>query len=619
MSRKHKIIICRIVISAVLLAVAAAVKNDVLKICIYFADYIIIGYDIVFRSAKNIKRGQIFDENFLMTVATFGALATKEYAEAVFVMLFYQLGELFQQIAVGKSRQSVSDLMDICPEYANIEIDGKLTQIDPEDLKIGDVITVKSGEKIPIDGTVVSGSSYVNTSNLTGESKPLLANEGTAVISGCINNGGILKVRVDKEFSDSTVCKILELVENTASNKAVTENFVTKFAKYYTPIVVICAAVLAFIVPIFAGNFTAWVQRALSFLVISCPCALVISVPLSFFGGIGCASRNGILIKGSNFIEVLAKCSTAVFDKTGTLTTGSFAVVETKCAQGVSKEELIETAAYAEYYSNHPIAVAIKNAYSGEINQGRVSDCEEIAGMGMKLKINGSDVLAGNAALMKKNGIAVDGDNSIAAAVYVAKDNKYMGELLIADTVKPEAKAALRALHNCGIKKTVMLTGDRKEVAEETGKKLGVDTVLSQLLPADKVREMENVIAKSPEKESVLYVGDGVNDAPVLSRADVGIAMGALGSDAAIEAADVVIMNDSILKIADAIKISKRTLGIVKQNIVFSLFVKAVVLILGACGIAGMWEAVFADVGVSVIAIINAMRCLKYKSEKIKA
>lgn len=614
MNRKQKVTLYRILISLVLLVAAYTIPfGKTAANIVFLINYVLIGYDVLKKSGRNIMHGQVFDENFLMSIATVGAIAIGDFGEAVFVMLFYQVGELFQEIAVGKSRQSISELMEICPEYANIERDGSLVQIDPDELSVGDIIVVKPGEKIPVDGSVISGSSNLDTANLTGESVPRSVGAGDSVISGCINLSGVLNIRVEKEFTDSTVCKILDLVENASSNKAVSENFITKFAKYYTPAVVIGAALLAAVPPIFAGNWSMWLHRALIFLVISCPCALVISVPLSFFGGIGCASRNGILIKGSNYIEALSKCSVAVFDKTGTLTRGSFSVTGIYPADGVEGGMLLRTAAYAECYSNHPIAASIKKAYAEEIDQGKLSDTEEIAGKGIKTVFEGKTVFAGNAALMRMADIkSVPSADCAATVVHISADNAYLGYIVISDEIKPGAADALRRMRDYGVAKLVMLTGDKREAGEETGKALGLDEVCTELLPGDKVAQVERLLAGKPKGKTLVYTGDGVNDAPVLSRADVGIAMGAMGSDAAIEAADIVLMDDDIEKIPLALKISAKTLRIVHENIVFALAVKALVLLLGAAGMANMWEAVFADVGVSVIAILNAMRTLRY-------
>lgn len=601
------------------------------KFLLFMIPYLLVGWDIIYRAARNIRNGQIFDENFLMCIATFGALGVGEYSEAVAVMLFYQVGELFQSYAVGRSRQSISDMMNICPEYANIEVDGQLTQVDPDDVNIGDIIIIKAGERIPLDGVVVSGTSLVDTSALTGESVPREVQEGSDIISGCVNGSGLLKVRVTKEFDDSTVAKILELVENASSKKAKVENFITKFARYYTPIVVCAAAVLAFVPPFVAYMLTAmgmtppgalggglgeWVQRACIFLVISCPCALVISVPLGFFGGIGAASRQGVLVKGSNYLEILSQMNTVVFDKTGTLTKGEFAVSEIMPKVG-TEEELLEIAAMAEGYSTHPISGALKEAYKAsgkELSMDRVTSTEEIAGHGIRAVIEGRVIYAGNAKLMEREGIPYEPCREIGTVVYLAMDHSFLGTIVIADKIKPEAKRAIAQLKKSGVRKAVMLTGDRREVGEAVAAQLGIDEVYTDLLPGDKVEKVEKLLGeKHSEKERVGFVGDGINDAPVLTRADIGIAMGSMGSDAAIEAADIVLMDDDIMKISSVMRIARMTLKIVKQNIIFALGVKALVLILGAFGMANMWEAVFADVGVSVIAILNAMRTLKVR------
>lgn len=577
---------------------------------IYAVPYFIIGYDIIYKAFRNIRNGQVFDENFLMMVATFGAFGVQEYSEAVAVMLFYQVGELFQGYAVGKSRQSISALMDICPEYANMEKDGKLVQVDPDDVEVGSMIVIKPGERIPLDGVVIEGESLIDTAALTGESVPRRAIQGDEVISGCVNGSGTLKVRVTKEFDDSTVSKILELVENASSKKAKVENFITRFAKYYTPIVTISAAVLAFVPPlILGGGWGEWIQRACIFLVISCPCALVISVPLGFFGGIGAASKIGVLVKGSNYLEAVAEMTTIVFDKTGTLTKGEFKVTEIR-SKG-TEEELLELAALGEGYSNHPIAGSLKEAYGKEIDLSRVSDAEENAGHGICVRVDGARVLLGNEKLMKENQIAYEPCGSAGTICYVAREGKYLGAIVISDTIKEGAKEALSSMKQVGVKKCVMLTGDRRETAEHIASELGIDEVHAQLLPADKVACVEELLKHQKEKECLAFVGDGINDAPVLTRADIGIAMGSMGSDAAIEAADIVLMDDDVKKIASIVRISRKTMRIVKQNIVFALGVKALVLILGAFGAANMWEAVFADVGVSVIAIVNSMRTLQ--------
>ena len=584
---------------------------------LFMIPYLIVGWDIIYRAVRNISHGQVFDENFLMCIATFGALGVKEYSEAVAVMLFYQIGELFQSYAVNRSRQSISAMMDICPEYANIEEDGKLKQVDPDDVEIGTEIVIKAGERVPLDGVVVSGTSFVDTSALTGESVPREVTEGSEIISGCVNGSGLLKVRTTKEFDDSTVAKILELVENASSKKAHVENFITKFAKYYTPIVVCAAVVLAFLPPIIlGGGFAEWIQRACIFLVISCPCALVISVPLGFFGGIGAASKQGVLVKGSNYLEALSEMKTIVFDKTGTLTKGEFVVSEV-IPNGWEKEGLLEVAALAEGYSDHPISAALKKAYEeaelGELSMDRVEQTEEIAGHGIRAKIDGRVVYAGNAKLMEEKGVEYEPCTVPGTVVYLAAEKEFLGTIVISDTVKPEAKRAIAQLRQSGVKKTVMLTGDRKDVGEAVAESLGIDEVYTDLLPGDKVDKVEALLGELGEKEKLGFVGDGINDAPVLSRADIGIAMGSMGSDAAIEAADVVLMDDNILKISSIMRIAGKTLQIVHQNIVFALGVKVLVLILGALGMANMWEAVFADVGVSVIAILNSMRTLKVK------
>ena len=584
---------------------------------LFMIPYLIVGWDIIYRAVRNISHGQVFDENFLMCIATFGALGVKEYSEAVAVMLFYQIGELFQSYAVNRSRQSISAMMDICPEYANIEEDGKLKQVDPDDVEIGTEIVIKAGERVPLDGVVVSGTSFVDTSALTGESVPREVTEGSEIISGCVNGSGLLKVRTTKEFDDSTVAKILELVENASSKKAHVENFITKFAKYYTPIVVCAAVVLAFLPPIIlGGGFAEWIQRACIFLVISCPCALVISVPLGFFGGIGAASKQGVLVKGSNYLEALSEMKTIVFDKTGTLTKGEFVVSEV-IPNGWEKEGLLEVAALAEGYSDHPISAALKKAYEeaelGELSMDRVEQTEEIAGHGIRAKIDGRVVYAGNAKLMEEKGVEYEPCTVPGTVVYLAAEKEFLGAIVISDTVKPEAKRAIAQLRQSGVKKTVMLTGDRKDVGEAVAESLGIDEVYTDLLPGDKVDKVEALLGELGEKEKLGFVGDGINDAPVLSRADIGIAMGSMGSDAAIEAADVVLMDDNILKISSIMRIAGKTLQIVHQNIIFALGVKVLVLILGALGMANMWEAVFADVGVSVIAILNSMRTLKVK------
>ena len=626
MMKKQKIMLYRIIAASVIYVPLFVLEHMgklefqseiPVQFLLFMIPYLIVGWDIIYRAVRNISHGQVFDENFLMCIATFGALGVKEYSEAVAVMLFYQIGELFQSYAVNRSRQSISAMMDICPEYANIEEDGKLKQVDPDDVEIGTEIVIKAGERVPLDGVVVSGTSFVDTSALTGESVPREVTEGSEIISGCVNGSGLLKVRTTKEFDDSTVAKILELVENASSKKAHVENFITKFAKYYTPIVVCAAVVLAFLPPIIlGGGFAEWIQRACIFLVISCPCALVISVPLGFFGGIGAASKQGVLVKGSNYLEALSEMKTIVFDKTGTLTKGEFFVSEV-IPNGWEKEGLLEVAALAEGYSDHPISAALKKAYEeaelGELSMDRVEQAEEIAGHGIKAKIDGRVVYAGNAKLMEEKGVEYESCTVPGTVVYLAAEKEFLGTIVISDTVKPEAKRAIAQLKQSGVKKTVMLTGDRKDVGEAVAESLGIDEVYTDLLPGDKVDKVEALLGELGEKEKLGFVGDGINDAPVLSRADIGIAMGSMGSDAAIEAADVVLMDDNILKISSIMRIAGKTLQIVHQNIVFALGVKVLVLILGALGMANMWEAVFADVGVSVIAILNSMRTLKVK------
>ena len=560
---------------------------------------------------RNIAHGQVFDENFLMSLATVGALATGEYPEAVFVMLFYQVGELFQSYAVDQSRKSITSLMDIRPDYANIEVDGQLRQVDPEDVAVGDTIVIKAGERIPLDGVVLEGTSNVDTAALTGESLPREAQPGDDVISGCVNLSGLLRVRVTKAFEESTVAKILDLVENSSSKKAKAENFITKFARYYPPAVVLAAVALALLPPLFTSiQWVDSIQRALNFLVVSCPCALVISVPLSFFGGIGGASKNGILVKGGNYLEVLAKTELVVFDKTGTLTRGVFnvtAIHPDHCGEA----QLLELAALAESYSDHPISRSLKEAYGKELDASRVSNVEELSGRGVRATVDGRQICAGNDKLMEDIGVSWHPCHRVGTTVHVASDGVYLGHIVISDEVKPDAKEAITALKACGVRRTVMLTGDAKAVGESVAQELGLDEVHTQLLPADKVTRVEALLGEVSPKGALAFVGDGINDAPVLSRADIGIAMGGLGSDAAIEAADIVLMDDKPSKLADAIRIARRTLAIVRQNIVFALAVKFLVLALSAAGAANMWEAVFADVGVSVIAILNAMRALK--------
>lgn len=573
--------------------------------------YLLIGYDIIGKAARNICHGQVFDENFLMMIATFGAFFVGEYLEAVAVMLFYQTGELFQSYAVGKSRRAISDMMDICPEYANLEEEGRLREVDPEEVEIGSIIVIKPGERVPLDGVVTEGESLLDTTALTGESVPRKVTAGQEIFSGCVNGSGTLRVRVTKEFENSTVAKILELVENAGSKKAKTENFITKFAKYYTPVVTIGAVLLALLPPLITGgNFGEWLEKACIFLVVSCPCALVISVPLGFFGGIGAASKIGVLVKGSNFLEAMAEVTTVVFDKTGTLTKGEFKVSRL-LPEGVTSEELLEVAALGEAYSNHPIGEALKEAYKTEPDLNRVAEATELAGYGIRVLVDKREVFLGNEKLMKQQNIAYSPAESGGTVVYVAIDGKFAGSIVISDQIKEGAKDALEAMREAGIKRTVMLTGDRKEAAEEVAKTLSLDEVHAELLPGDKVTRVEELLLQQTAKEKLAFVGDGINDAPVLTRADIGIAMGSMGSDAAIEAADIVLMDDKVEKIAAVVGISRKTLRIVKQNIVFALVIKIGVLALGALGMATMWEAVFADVGVSVLAILNSMRVLK--------
>ena len=627
MTSKQKKMLYRIITAFVLFVVLMVLEHtgvleqlpgQWLVFLIYLIPYLVIGYDIVFKAVRNISHGQVFDENFLMMVATFGAFGVKEYSEAVAVMLFYQVGELFQNYAVGKSRQSISDMMNICPEYANIEEDGVLTQVDPDDVEVGSIIVVKPGERIPLDGIVTEGTSMIDTAALTGESVPRRATVGDEIISGCVNGSSTIKVKVTKAFEDSTVARILELVENASSKKAKVENFITRFAKYYTPVVTIGAVILAILPPlILGGGWADWIQRACIFLVISCPCALVISVPLGFFGGIGASSKIGILVKGSNYLEAVAEMTTIVFDKTGTLTKGEFKVSEVLPSaeknNTIGKEELLEIAAYGEGYSNHPIANSIREAYGKTLSMERVTDTEEIAGHGIHTFIDGREVYLGNAKLMEAQNIAYTENKTAGTVVYVACNNVFAGSIVISDTVKEGSKNAIADMKKVGVKKTVMLTGDRQAAADAVAAELGIDEVHAELLPADKVGEVEKLLGSQNEKERLAFVGDGINDAPVLARADIGIAMGSMGSDAAIEAADIVLMDDDIRKIASLVKIARKTLGIVKQNIVFALAIKALVLLLGALGMANMWEAVFADVGVSVIAILNSMRTLNTK------
>ena len=608
--------VARIAASAVLLVAAVLIPYEgPWRFVLFLPAYFVIGWDVLWRAVRNIAHGQVFDENFLMALATVGAFCTGffgqgEYPEAVFVMLFYQVGELFQSYAVGKSRKSITSLMDIRPDYANVERDGKLLQVDPEEVAVGDTITVKAGEKIPLDGLVLEGQSLVDTAALTGESVPRQVRPGDSVISGCVNQNGLLRVQVTKAFGESTVQKILDLVENASSKKAKAENFITKFARYYTPVVVFCALALAVVPPLFVGDWTGWVQKALIFLVVSCPCALVISVPLSFFGGIGGASRQGILVKGGNYLEVLADTELVVFDKTGTLTKGVFQVTAIH-PEGVSQQDLLELAALAESYSDHPISRSLKEAWGKALDTARVGQVEELSGRGVRAQVDGKEVWAGNGKLMEEIGLAYRPSGQVGTVVHVAAEGRYLGYILIADEVKPDAKEAIAALKAQGVKKTVLLTGDAKDVGEAVAQELGLDEAYTQLLPGDKVERVEALLQETSPKGKLAFVGDGINDAPVLSRADIGIAMGALGSDAAIEAADLVLMDDKPSKIAKAMEISKRTLRIVRQNIVFALAVKLLVLMLTPFGLANLWEAVFADVGVMVLAILNASRALQ--------
>ena len=629
MTKKQKKVLIRIIIASVLIILLKLVfhfvnVNKYVELIAFLVPYFVIGYDILKKAVYGIFNRQVFDENFLMAIATVGAIALGEYVEGTAVMLFYQIGELFQSYAVGKSRKNITALMDIRPDYANIEVDGKLEQVDPDDVEVGSVIVVKPGEKIPIDGIVVEGSSTLNTSALTGESVPRSAKEGEEVISGCVNLTGLLKIKTDKEFGDSTVSKILDLVENSSMKKSRSENFITRFAKVYTPAVCIGALALAVIPPVVnlvmgnSSEWSKWLIRALTTLVISCPCALVISIPLSFFGGIGGASTRGILIKGSNYLEILSKAKYIVCDKTGTLTKGVFEVTDVVTANSYQKEELLKLAAYAESYSMHPISKSIRNAYNKDIDTNVISDIEEISGHGVCADIKGRKILAGNKKLMEQYGIDTTPtqafiDKKTGTLVYVSVDGVYAGCIIISDIIKPTSAKAVKDLKKAGVKKVVMLTGDSKKVADAVGKQIGVDVVKSELLPADKVFEVEKLLDEKEKNEVLAFVGDGINDAPVLSRADIGIAMGALGSDAAIEAADIVLMDDDPSKIATAMNISAKTLKIVHQNIVFALMVKFICLFLGAIGIANMWIAIFADVGVMVLAVLNATRCLVYK------
>ena len=606
----------KIIISFILFIFSITIKfeNVMINNLLFIISYIIVGYEILIKALRNIIKGKVFDENFLMSVATIGAFAIGEFPEAVAVMLFYQIGELFQSYAVDKSRKSIAKLMDIRPDYANIYKNGKIEKVKPDEVTLGENIIVKPGEKIPLDGVIVEGKTLLDTKALTGESMPKEALEGSEVLSGCINLNGVIKVKVTKEFGESTVSKILDLVENASSKKSKSENFITKFAKYYTPIVVIIAVFLAILPPLLVSNqsFSDWIYRALSFLVVSCPCALVISIPLSFFAGIGGASKMGILIKGGNYLEALSNIETVVFDKTGTLTKGVFEVQKVKPI-GIAKEELLKLAAYSEYYSNHPISKSIKKAYGKEIDEGKITKVEEISGHGILAIVENKNILIGNEKLMNKYKIDFEKCNDIGTILYIAIEGKYVGYILISDTIKEDSKIAINELKKNNVKNTIMLTGDKKEVGESVSKELGLDKVYTELLPDGKVEKVEELLKQKSKKGKLAFVGDGINDSPVLAISDIGIAMGGIGADSSIEAADIVIMTDEPSKIVKAIKLSKRTMRIVKENIVFAIFVKILVLILAAFGISTMWEAVFADVGVSVIAIINALRILKVK------
>ena len=629
MSRKQKKMLVRIIVTAVLFAGLfvfekfVPITSRILRLAVYMVPYLVISYDILKKAFKGIIKGQVFDENFLMAVASVGAVAIAvyengSYNEAVAVMLFYQIGELFQSYAVGKSRRSISELMDIRPDYANIEVDGKIEQVDPDEVEVGSIIVVSAGEKIPIDGVIVEGSTTLDTAALTGESVPRSVKESDEVISGCINLTGTVRIRTTKQFGESTVSKILDLVENSSSKKSKSEQFISKFARIYTPAVCGGALALALLPPVVSliigkdAMWLTWIYRALTFLVISCPCALVISIPLSFFAGIGGASKEGVLVKGSNYLETLSKTKIVVFDKTGTMTKGNFEVTEI-APVGVENNELLRLAAYAESYSSHPISKSIKSAYGKEIDNAKISDVNEISGNGVLAVVDGKKVAAGNSKLMDKLGVEYTACSKVGTVVYVAVDGKYCGYILISDALKPTSVSAVKAMKDCGVRKTVMLTGDSKKVADAVAKELGADEVYSELLPADKVSQVERLLADKGEKEKLAFVGDGINDAPVLSRADIGIAMGALGSDAAIEAADIVLMDDDPMKISKAIKISSKCLRIVNENIYFALGVKALCLIFGAVGIANMWVAIFADVGVMVLAVLNAIRALSVK------
>ena len=616
MTKKMKKKLIRIIISFILLILAFILKLDnvIINDFLFIISYLIVGYDIILKALRNITRGKVFDENFLMTIATIGAFFIGEFPEAVAVMLFYQVGELFQSYAIDKSRKSVSELMDIRPDYANLYHDEKTEIVEPNKVKIGDIILIKPGEKIPLDGIVVEGNSHLNTLALTGESMPRSVTEGDEVLSGCINNEGILKVKVTKEFGESTVSKILDLVENASSRKSKSENFISKFAKYYTPIVVIIAILLAFIPPLIDTNFKTWIYRALSFLVVSCPCALVISIPLSFFGRIGASSKIGVLVKGSNYLEALANTEIVVCDKTGTLTEGIFKVQKVN-AIDYSKEDLLKYTSYAENYSNHPIALSIKEAYGKDINEKLVTKTKEIKGKGVIAKVDSKEVLVGNEKLMEEYNIDYKKSNDVGTVIYIAIDKTFAGSITISDKIKEDAYKAVKEFRKNNVKKIVMLTGDREEISKNVSKELKLDNYYAELLPQDKVKKVESLMKEKSESGKLVFIGDGINDAPVLALSDIGVAMGGLGSDAAIEAADIVIMTDEPSKLANAIKISKKTMQIVKENIIFAITVKILVLLLSAVGIATMWAAVFADVGVSVIAIINALRILRVKKD----
>ncbi len=607
-----------IALALFILALTVKFENEWINNCIFVLSYVIVGFEVLVNAIKHIFKGKVFDENFLMSIATIGAFAIGEYPEAVSVMLFYQVGELFQNYAIDKSRKSITSLMDIRPDYANKYVDGKIEKVNPTEVQIGDIIVIKPGEKVPLDGCVIEGKTTLDTKALTGEALPREVAEGNEVLSGCINLNGTIKVKVTKKFGESTVSKILDLVENASSKKAKSENFITKFAEYYTPVVVTIALALAIIPPFVMQNqtFSEWLYRALSFLVVSCPCALVISIPLSFFGGIGGASKRGILIKGGNYLEALSKTEVVVFDKTGTLTEGTFEVQEVKVVdKEITKEELLKLAAYAEHYSNHPIAGSVKKAYAKEIDEKQIANSHELSGLGIEVEIEDRHVLVGNEKLMQERNIDFEKAKEIGTALYISIDGKYAGYILIADKIKEDAKITIATLKKRGIKQTVMLTGDRKEVGEAVAKEIGIDKVYTELLPDGKVEKIEELVKQKSEQGKLTFVGDGINDAPVLAISDIGIAMGGLGADSAIEAADVVIMTDEPSKIIDAIKISKKTMRIVKQNIVFAIAVKVAVLILAAFGISTMWQAVFADVGVSVLAILNALRILHVKKK----